>query len=290
MTSSEITGTSPTKWGDTSFISKKDAPSQESAYNDFFQETSDGNISIGPKVQKSRLELTTIVLGYIVPVAVILGLLGMFHVFIKTGGGAVSIKEKYTFLCPYLIYGMKGISEEEGCETPKVLEDVYTKKESELQINIINKLADYIPIKITRNLLSSSPERAFVLNTYKNKLKMNDILKQFEDVRRKARSVIGDNIACNGISVLEWGNFTTQCTVYGWASGNDDDNGKLGSARIETLRFVDILSDTSKSKFILLNPPTSLSMENILNDQDTNFKTRTTFSIQAQYVPFTEKP
>ena len=98
---------------------------------------------------------------------------------------------------------MKGISEEEGCETPKVLEDVYTKKESELQINIINKLADYIPIKITRNLLSSSPERAFVLNTYKNKLKMNDILKQFEDVRRKARSVIGDNIACNGISVLE---------------------------------------------------------------------------------------
>jgi hypothetical protein len=83
------------------------------------------------------------------------------------------------------------------------------------------------------------------------------------------------------------GNLTTQCTIYGSASGNDDENGKLGSARIEALRFVSNLSDTSKSQFILLNPPTSLSMEKVTNDDI--FETRTTISIQAKFVPFSSE-
>ena len=118
---------------------------------------------------------------------------------------------------------------------------------------------------------------------------MDRIMDQFEKVRKSARSAIGDNIICNGMSITwEW-EITTQCTVYGAPLGSDDENGRLGSARIEALKFVDILSETSKSQFILMNPPVSLSMEDVNDAENPSFQTRTSLSIQARYVPFNEK-
>ena len=263
----------------------------DSTYSDFFQETSDWNISIGRKAQKSGLEMTTTVLGYIVPVVILVVLFWAFHVFIRGGGGATSINEKYNFLCPYLNYGIDVLTtEEKNCQTLKVITQTFEKKNEDLQTKIVNKLAEYIPIKITKNLLITSPERTFVIDTYKNKLHMDLIMNQFEEVRKMGKSVVGDNIICSGISITENGALTTQCTIYWGPSGADDENGKLGSARVEALRFSDVLGDTSQSRFIFLNPPTSLSMETLGDKTDPNFQTRTTLSIQAEYVPFTDKP
>lgn len=275
----------------TSFISAwQEAAPESSTYSDFFQETSDGNISIWPKAQKSGLEIITTILGYILPVAIVVTLFGLFHVFIRGGGWAKEIKDKYTFLCPYLTYGVSGIEESENCEPMKNIEEIYTKRSGDLQAAIINKLAEYIPIKITKNLLITSPERTFVIDTYKNKIRMDRIMEQFQDVQRWARSSAGDNIVCNGISITGNGDLTTQCSIYGGPSGSDDSNGRLGSARIEALKFAEIISDTSKSKFILLNPPTSLSMEEVQSEVSPIFQTRTSLSLQLQYVPFNEKP
>ncbi len=285
----------PTQW-DTpewaSFISssKNEWTTPDSTYSDFFQETSDGNISIWPKAQKSGLEITTNVLSYIVPIVIVIALFWVFHVFIRSGWAAQSIKETYTFLCPYLSYGVNLSAEEKSCQTLSSIWGVYKKKRTDLEWNIINKLAEYIPIKITKNLLIASPERNFIVDTYKNKIHMDEIMNQFEDARKSGISLTGDNVVCNGMSITGDGNLTTQCTVYGWALWDDDENWKLGSARIEALRFLGSLSDTSKSKFILLNPPSSLSMEIVSGPDFPEYKSRTTISIQLQYIPFTEKP
>jgi hypothetical protein len=279
---------SSTEWS--SFISAwQEAGPESSTYSDFFQETSDGNISIGPKAQKSGLEIVTTILGYVLPVIIVITLFWLFHVFIRGGGGAKEIKDKYTFLCPYLTYGVSGLEESENCESMKTIEDSYTKRSSDLEVAIINKLAEYIPIKITKNLLITSPERAFVIDTYKNKIRMDRIMEQFQEVLRGARSSVWENIICNGISITGDGQLTTQCSIYGGLSWSDDENGRLGSSRVEALKFAEVISDTSKSKFILLNPPSSLSMEEVSSEVSPIFKSRSSLSLQLQYVPFNEK-
>ncbi len=273
----------------TSFISsgKWESWSWDSTYNDFFQETSDGNISIGPKAQKAGIEVFTTVLWYILPIVIIVVIGWAFHVYVQKWGGATAIKENYTFLCPYLNYGIDGISNDYICDNMQVIEASYSTKRSEIEANILNSLNEYIPIKLTKNILLTSPERKFAINTYENKVKMDEIMEKFETVRNNSKSiaVTTNNIVCNGISITNW-NLTTQCSIYGWASGNDDENGKLGSARIETLRFVTNLADTSKSQFILLNPPTSLAMEKIDQIDLDGFESRTVISIEATFVPF----
>lgn len=70
---------------ETSFLSSNNQEQESSnAYGDFFQETSDGNISIGPKAKKSGIEVLTDVLGYVVSVAVISTILLSLHVFMRT--------------------------------------------------------------------------------------------------------------------------------------------------------------------------------------------------------------
>jgi hypothetical protein len=274
-----------------SFVTSwKEAETQSDAtYNEFFQETSDGNIAIGKKAQKSGLEITVTVLGYILPVAILLVAVGSFHVFIQKWGGAQSIKENYTFLCPYLNYAvdLPDGDTEHSCDTMTAIYTAYSEKKSGLESEIIDKLNEYIPVKLTKNILLTSPERKFAETTFQKKLHMDLVIEKFEEVRSSAKSLQGNNIVCNGISINSAGDITTQCTVYGSASWNDDENGRLWSARIEALRFLAVLADTAKSQFILLNPPTALSMEKITDNRDfSNFETRTTVSIQAKYVPF----
>ncbi len=282
--------TKDTSGGDsTSFISsgKWESWGWDSTYNDFFQETSDGNISIGPKAQKAGIEVFTTILGYILPLAIIIVVAGAFHVYVQKWGGATAIKENYTFLCPYLNYSITGIGNEYKCDNTQTIEASYTKKRLDIENGILNSLNEYIPIKLTKNILLTSPERKFAIDTYERKIQMDQIIEKFETIRNNSKSIAvsTNNISCNGITINN-GNLTTQCSIYGWASGNDDENGKLGSSRIEALRFVSNLADTSKSQFILLNPPTSLSMEKIDQSDLDWFESRTVLSIECSFVPF----
>jgi hypothetical protein len=284
-----MTDTTPTpSTEETSFITsgKEDTNQADSTYNDFFQENGDGNISIGKKTQKSWLEITTTILGYMLPVFIVLTLLWSFHVYIQRGGWAQAIKENYKFLCPYLNYAVTLPSDEHKCDPLGIIESSYNKKRSDIETEIIAKLNEYIPIKLTKSILLGSPERKFAETVYDNKLHMDVVMRKFEEVRNSAKSLEGNNSVCNGISISGDGMITTQCTIYGNSSGNDDENGNLGSARIEALRFINTIADTAKSQFILLNPPTSLSMESVDTKDFSKFVTRTTLSIQAKYVPF----
>ena len=277
--------------GPTSFVSSiANERTDTNAYSDFFQETSDGQISVGPKAQKSYLELFTAILGYVIPVAIIVSLIGSFHVFIRTQENNSFIQEKYSFLCGYLNFGIENISDaDKQCKTFSMIQSEYDNKYKLLEETIITKLNEYIPIKITKNLLASSPEKKFIIDTYRNKIYVDEIIKKFQSVKDAAQDPRRANIECNGISISNGQNLTTQCTIYGGKLGDDDSNGKLGSARIEALSFLETLGNTASSQFILLNPPSSMNQENLIDGESDIFQTRTNVSIEVQYVPLSAK-
>ncbi len=280
----------PAPGAESSFVSSIANQKPENAYSDFFQETSDGQISVGPRAQKSYLEIFTTILGYAIPVAIIGCLLGSAHVFIRTQDTNKLVEEKYSFLCGYLNYGTDNVPDDiKMCKTFSMIQAEYDAKYKTLQDTIIVKLNEYIPVKITKNLLASSPEKKFIIDTYKNKIYVDEIIKKFQSVKDMAQDPRRSNIECNGISINNGQNLTTQCTVYGGDIGDDDANGKLGSARIEALSFIETLGNTQSSQFILLNPPTSMSQEKLLEGESDIFKTRTTLSIEVQYVPLAAK-
>lgn len=217
-------------------------------------------------------------------------ILGSGHVFIRTQDSNKFIEEKYKFLCGYLNYGIENIGDDvKECKTFAMLQTEYDGKFSTLQEIIITKLNEYIPVKITKNLLASSPEKKFIIDTYKNKIYVDEIIKKFQSVKDAAQDPRRSNIECNGISINNGQNLTTQCTIYGGDIGDDDSNGKLGSARIEALSFLETLGNTPSSQFILLNPPTSMSQEKLMEGESDIFRTRTTLSIEVQYVPLAAK-
>jgi len=115
---------------------------------------------------------------------------------------------------------------------------------------------------------------------------------QFDTVKQSAKHQDLDNINCTGVDIQIDGSFNTQCTIYGGVFGDDGSDGKLGSARIEALRFLDIIGNTPKSQFRLLNPPSSLSIERLdgtASNMPPIFQTRTTVSLQLIYTPVTQK-
>ena len=258
-------------------------------YGDFFQETSDGNISIGAKVKKSGLELGTDILGYVVPLAIVVAVIGVIHVFIRTQE-TNTFAENYNFICPYLNIGITAA--DKSCKTLTMLQKEYNDRLLRIQEEIVTGLTEYIPIKISKNIIDASPEKAFILSTFENKVHVDDIIKQFEKMRTGSEYRESPNIECNGISITGGDTLSTQCSVYGGRIGADDDNNRLGSARIEALAFIDEIANTARSQFILLNPPSSLNVEILKPGEDTKsilFETKTTLQLQIRYVPFNQK-
>jgi hypothetical protein len=273
------------------FLSIKEWWDGANPYGDFFQETSDGNISIGPKAQKSPLEIATTIGGYVVPLTlIIVGLLSL-HVFIRTQENN-KFAENYTFICPYLTMGISGLGDRDNCLTANMARDKFVADKKSLETDIISILTEYIPIKVSKNIIDASPEKKFIIDTFEKKVFVNDIMSRFETIQKTSQYIGAPNIECNGISITNGDTLSTQCTVYGWAIGDIDDNRKLGSARIEALRFLDIISNTGKSNFILMNPPSSLSVEKVTPNGEVIsplFQTKTIIPVQIRYVPFNQK-
>lgn len=187
-------------------------------------------------------------------------------------------------------YGVGLEASERGCNTISTIASNFTEKQKRLEEDILKKLNEYIPIKITKNLMATSTEKDFVMKTYENKIRVDVIMNQFRDVVKTSQYKEA-NIQCTGISIDNDGVLTTQCTVDGKDIGADNTNGGLGSSRMEALDFVDTLSDTAKSHFILMNPPTTLSSDKLPSGEENSFfTTRTTLPIQVRYVPFDEQP
>lgn len=73
---------------------------------------------------------------------------------------------------------------DKGCKTLTMLEKEYNDRLARLQDEIISGLTEYIPIKISKNIIDASPERTFIVNTFTNKVRVDDIMKQFEKMRK----------------------------------------------------------------------------------------------------------
>ena len=77
------------------------------------------------------------------------------------------------------------------------IKSIFSKKKADLELLIVEKLNEYIPIKLTKNILATSPEKKFAEKTYKEKLQMEVVMNKFEEVRNSAKSLMGNNIICN---------------------------------------------------------------------------------------------
>ena len=283
--SSFLTGTS---WSTSSVGETPKAT--ENLYNDFFQEQSSGEMVLWGKKERSGLEIISWILQYITIFVVVVGVLFALHVYVRSSqsGGFL---ENYSFVCPYLNYDITTApGETNGCKNVSTIQKEYVERQNTLQDNIITGLTEYIPIKVSASILDASPEKKFIIDTFDNKPRVNEVLEAFGRV--KLSSQAGGNIECTGLTVTNWSSLSTQCTIYGWAIWDSDSNGQIGSARIQALRFIENISDTSKSSLILENQPTSLGIEKLVNKDPTannGFQTRTTVPIQVRYVPLVQK-
>jgi hypothetical protein len=79
----------------------------------------------------------------------------------------------------------------------QAIADSYGKKKTDIETDIISRLNQYIPIKLTKNILLTSPERKFAIDTYNNKLRVDVIMNKFEEVLTDSKSRLGNNITCN---------------------------------------------------------------------------------------------
>lgn len=273
----------------TEFLKGTETSEKDALYSDLFQKNNSTTGLNGTKVERSKLELATTVLGYIVPVIVILAILGGLHAFIKSQSSS-TFAENYQFLCGYLNSGIDA-KEDKGCKTAVVLENEYKDKTKQLQSSIVNQLATYIPIKISANAAASSPENKFITASYADKVNTNTILTDFEAIRSSSQSPQNSNIECKSLNITAGNVLTVQCSVYGGNIGDTDENGNLWSSRIEATRFIERIANTPESHFVLQTPPTSLSVEDTstMKEVPPVYKTRTMITLSLKYSPFTSK-
>lgn len=282
--------------GDTPTVQKQQ---QENLYNDFFQDDVDGKLKVG-KEKKSGLEVFVNVMKYVTIVVVTLGILFSLHVFMRTRENT-SFIESYPFLCPYLNYDIDAPGIEKWCKSISTLKADYDTKFKKLKFDIVEKLTEYVPVKVGVSIQNNSPERVFAIKTYEQKPQVDQVIAAFEKIKKSSQYSGSENIECTTINVTEGYKLSTQCSVLGGPIGVANKgvvlSGSLAStlgiesARIMALRFLESIANTEKSSFVLENPPTSLTIEKLDRDEQlrTGFDTKTSVSIQARYVPITPK-
>ncbi len=176
------------------------------------------------------------------------------------------------------------------CKTISAIQQEYNTKNKEQDISIINVLSEYIPLKVSENLIDTSPEKNFIVKTFENKADVNAIMQAFKGATEYAQNVKKKHIICTGINIKNGDTLETQCDIYGMKMGETN---PVSSARLEALKFAEFLADTNRSQFILTNPPTTLSTEdyesNDIEDEFLGYETRTSLPISVKYIPFSPK-
>lgn len=279
------TSVEPVTVKESDFLSNTNTAEKDALYQDLFRKNADGEIVTGKKPKKSWLELFTQIMTFVTGIVIFLTFASGVHVFIK-GQEDTRITEHLWFLCGYINHDIN-TRDDKGCKTASMLETEYREKQKQLENNIVNQLAVYIPLKVSSNILSASKETAFINTTYTNKVNILDIVKQFEDIR-KSSEVLVNNIECGSFSITNMTTFSSQCTIKGGEIGATGGwrNKSLASSRIEATLFLEKLANTNMSHFILQNPPTTLSTELIKENEDEPkmFKTKTIVPLSLKYL------
>ncbi len=277
---------------ETNFLkwAEKKVDKKEALYSNFFQKDKDGKITVGKQGGKSLLEIVVQIFGFLSPIIAIITIIGFVHVFIR-GQESSNFAENFPIICGYLNNGIESTENMDfKCKTISAIQQDYKIKNKEQDRSIVEALSEYIPLKVSENLIDTSPEKNFIVNTFKNKADINAIMQTFKGATEYAQNIKKKHIICTGINIKNGDTLETQCDVYGMKMGETN---PVSSARLEALKFAEFLADTNRSQFILTNPPTTLSTEdyesNDVEDEFLGYETRTSLPISVKYIPFSPK-
>lgn len=276
----------PTPIITTEFLKGTETIDKDTLYADLFQKNTDGNLVRKNAERRSPLEIVTTIFNFVMPIAVTLAIVGGVHSLIRSQEDN-ALAENFQFLCGYLHSGINTNDPAYSCQTAKYIYNDIREKTVKLEKDIVEQLFTYIPIKVSIGAAAaSSNENSKAKEVYESKVNFNDIVTQFDKIRKTAQSAGLNNIQCQTVSISANNTLTTQCTIFGGEIGANDTR-QLGSSRIETVRFLERLSDTQTSQFILQSPPTTLPVEAIEpgGNIPAIYKTKTTVTISLTYLP-----
>lgn len=188
--------------------------SKESLYADLFTKNENNEIVRKQNSKRSILEIVTIVLGIAMPIALTLAVLGGVHAFIKGQEDNSSI-ENFQFLCGYIRSGVNTDDPAYECQTPSYITKDVEEKTAKLKKDIVEQLSFYIPLKLSTSANTISKEKEKAEEIYGKKISVNEIIEQFNKIRRIAQSPGLENIICSSLSISDNNNLSVQCSVYG---------------------------------------------------------------------------
>lgn len=199
--------------------------------------------------------------------------------------------DNFSFLCGILTSGIETTDPSHECQTANAIQLDQEKKKENLEKTIVEQLSLYLPLRISSatssggTIAESLAEGDFAKKAFAKKNNANDVLSQFEKIRKSTQSPNLANIECTHLTLVGESTLTAQCTVYGAGIGATDER-SLGSSRIEAVRFIEKISDTQTSRFILENPPSTLSVEEITttDEKPSLYKTKTTVVVTMKYL------
>ena len=268
----------------TDFLNGTETASKDALYADLFEKNKDGELIRSQKTKRSVLEIFTTIMGIVTPLLLIASIVGATHAFIRSQE-TNAWAENFQFLCGYLNYDITTDDPAYECQTATFITQNATERTEKLEKDIIDQLSLYIPLKVSTATASTSAENKKANEIYAEKINANDIITQFDKVRKNAQSAGLENIICESINITNNNQLTAQCSVYGGAIGTNDTR-QLGSSRIEAIRFLERLWNTQTSQFILNSPPTTLSIESLEKQENIPaiYKTKTTLTISLTFL------
>lgn len=203
----------------TDFLSGTETAQRDALYADLFEKNKNSGANAKPK--KSILELIISVMNFIMPIAVTLAVLGGVHALIRSQESN-SIATNFPFLCGYLHQGIHTDDPNYSCQTAQFITTDVTEKKSKLEKDIVNQLALYIPIKVSAAAADRAPESTRAKEIFADKINANDIIAQFNAIKKSSEAIGTQNISCPTMNLTDGHVLTVQCSVYGADIGADE--------------------------------------------------------------------
>ncbi|MDD2565300.1 MAG: hypothetical protein PHZ26_00930 [Candidatus Gracilibacteria bacterium] len=245
----------------------------------FLEESGDSNI----KNPFNPLEFTKKLSGSLFWLTLILSTVFYVNVLVLTSDS--DFIHSIPGVCDYIGTKIPGYNNTNNClSIPKILEE-QNKTYEKLESNILKSLVILIPKKIQTDYIISSPEVQFINSKHtSDKIFINKIFKEFEDLRTSNKPFNGLNIECSNYRADESGLFELSCIFYGASITSISDGQEVKTSRTVAIDFLKLLN-SSNSRFKILNYPNNLSIQesNSTDGIKSRFTTQTSIPLKLQY-------
>lgn len=192
--------------------------------------------------------------------------------------------------CPVLLWDVSNyvLDKWENCSWLSVFKSRFVTDEvGTLKNTQYNKIIDILPDVYVLNNNITSKERVFLLDETKNRLKVSDILKDFDELKGSFISYDKWKLECWELSIDSDYNIKVACSTFSsdwdddilWYDWNDKNQKVKGTSIAIASSFLNYIQ-TSSTKFTLLNKQKSF---NLLPLSEGLYKYETDFSIELKY-------